>query len=114
MKKINKKIFISSQIYDTEKLTATEIQQAAQTDLDSFVGEDRVKFMLNQLSDRELSLMFFRGVEYHSTSTSNNSILDVDALVICGCGKEGFELPDMWPHAPFYHYYLDVEDFLGH
>ncbi len=112
MKKINKKLFISSQIYDTAKMTTAEIQQEVQADLDNFVGENRVKFMLNQISNNELSLMFFRDVEYHNTS--NNSILDVDTFVICGCGKEGFLLPDMWPHAPFYHYYIDVEDFLGH
>lgn len=113
MKKINKKLFISSQIYDTAKMTTAEIRQEVQTDLDNFVGENRIKFMLNQISDNELSLMFFRSVEYHS-NTDNNSILDVDAYVICGCGKKDFNLPDMWPHAPFYHYYIDVEEFLGH
>lgn len=112
MKKINKRLFISSQIYDTAIMTTAEIETEVQSDLDSFVGENKVKFLLNQLSDKELSMVFFRNVEYHSTS--EGSILDADAFVICGCPKEGFVLPDMWPHAPFYHYYLDVDDFLGH
>ncbi len=112
MKKISKKLFISSQIYDTSKMTTTEIRQEVQTDLDNFVGENKIRFLLNQISGNELSLMFFRSVEYHSNT--DNSILDVDAYVICGCGMKDFNLPDMWPHAPFYHYYLDIDDFLGH
>lgn len=112
MKKINKKLFISSQVYDTSKMTTAEIRQEVQTDLDNFVGENKIRFLLNQISNNELSLMFFRSVEYQRDPVK--LILDVDAYVICGCGKKDFNLPDMWPHAPFYHYYLDIDDFLGH
>ena len=53
------KLFITSKIYDTQKLTAAEIQEAVQKDIDSYVGKDRVIFKL-YITGKTAAMYFHR------------------------------------------------------
>lgn len=107
------KLFITSKIYDTQKLTAAEIQEAVQKDIDSYVGKDRVIFKL-YITGKTAAMYFHRGVDYASLHADpKDMIIDADAYLITGEGFEGFRMPVQFPKVPYgYSYSMEQSEFL--
>ena len=108
--RLAKKFLAVGKIYDTATVTDQEIQDTVQKDLDNLAG-GHVRFQIQQVSDKELELAFYRNYIY--TSNRNDEIFSVDADVITGRGLPGFVLPEMWFRPPFgYDFYFPITEFL--
>lgn len=59
----NKKIFVAGKIYDLQAMDKDTVEASVQSDLDSAIGKDRVKFKLYTAGN--MGAMFFhRGFDY--------------------------------------------------
>ena len=107
------KLFITSKIYDTEKQTIAEIQEAVQTDIDNYVGKDRVIFKL-YITGKTVAMYFYREVNYSSLHADpRDMIIDADAYLITGEGYEGFRMPVQFYKVPYgYSYSMEQSEFL--
>lgn len=107
------KLFITSKIYDTEKLSNDEIEKLVQTDIDNYVGKDRVIFKL-YITGKTAAMYFYRGVNYSSLyADPRDMIIDADAYMITGEGYEGFRMPVQFPKVPYgFSYSMEQSEFL--
>lgn len=107
------KLLITSKIYDTEKLTITEIEKEVQEDLDTYVGENKIIFKL-YITGKTAAMYFHRGVDYSSLHADpGNMIIDADAYLITGEGYEGFRMPVQFYKVPYgYSYSMEQSEFL--
>lgn len=109
------KLFIVSKIYDTEQQSTAEIENSVQKDLDSYVGENKVKFKLYTLGC--VAAMYFNRHLDYSTIGANpkTDIYCADSFIISGDGFQGFRLPSPLPPMPyinFVNYNLDQGEFI--
>ena len=107
------KLFITSKIYDTEKQTIAEIQEAVQKDIDNYIGKDKVIFKL-YITGKTVAMYFYRGVDYSSLHADpGDMIIDADAYMITGEGYEGFRMPCPFYKVPYgYSYSMEQSEFL--
>lgn len=107
------KLFITSKIYDTEKLSNDEIEKLVQTNIDNYVGKDRVIFKL-YITGKTAAMYFYRGVNYSSLHADpRDMIIDADAYLITGEGYEGFRMPCQFPKVPYgYSFSMEQSEFL--
>lgn len=107
------KLFITSKIYDTEKLSNDEIEKLVQTDIDNYVGKDRVIFKL-YITGKTTAMYFYRGVNYSSFHADpRDMIIDADAYLITGEGYEGFRMPVQFPKVPYgFSYSMEQSEFI--
>lgn len=108
--RLEKKFFIVGKIYDTAFMTDQEIEDAVQKDLDNYVGAGRVNFGIST-TDKMISLVFVRFINYDLKELDDKLIKDVDAAMVCGIGIGGFRLPVMWKEIPFYPYTFEQSVF---
>lgn len=108
--RLEKKFFIVGKIYDTAFMTDQEIEDAVQKDLDNYVGAGRVNFSIST-TDKMISLIFVRFINYDLKELDDKLIKDVDAAMVCGIGMDGFRLPVMWKEIPFYPYTFEQSVF---
>lgn len=105
-----KKIFLVGQVYDLNVLSLATVQQQVQSSLDNLT-RGYVRFQIQQVSNKELELTFYRNYVY--ASNTNDEIFSVDADVITGRGLPGFVLPEVWLRPPFgYDFYFPITEFL--
>lgn len=107
------KLFITSKIYDTEKQTIAEIQEAVQKDIDNYIGKDKVIFKL-YITGKTAAMYFYRGVDYASLHADpGDMIIDADSYLITGEGYEGFRMPVQFPKAPYgFSYSMEQSEFI--
>lgn len=107
------KLFITSKIYDTEKLSNDEIEKLVQTDIDNYVGKDKVIFKL-YITGKTVAMYFYREVNYSSLHADpRDMIIDADAYLITGEGYEGFRMPVQFPKVPYgFSYSMEQSEFL--
>lgn len=107
------KLFITSKIYDTEKLSIAEIQEEVQEDIDNYIGKDKVIFKL-YITGKTAAMYFYRGVDYSSLHADpRDMIIDADAYLITGEGYEGFRMPVQFPKVPYgFSYSMEQSEFL--
>lgn len=99
-KRLAKKIFVASHVYDTVNKTDDEITLEVQENLNRLIGSDRVRFSLATVGN-EVNLAFERGINYSERELNEKLMYDADAYMICGIGLDGFKLPFMWYEPPF-------------
>lgn len=107
------KLFITSEIYDTDTMTTADIEKAVQEDIDNYVGKDRVIFKL-YIAGKTAAMYFYRGVDYSSFHADpKEMILDADAYMITGEAYNGFRMPVQFPKVPYgYSYSMEQTEFL--
>lgn len=107
------KLFITSKIYDTEKQTIAEIQEAVQKDIDNYIGKDKVIFKL-YITGKTAAMYFYRGVDYSSFNADpGDMIIDADAYMITGEDYNRFRMPVQFPKAPYgYSYSMEQSEFI--
>lgn len=107
------KLFITSKIYDTEKQTIAEIQEAVQKDIDNYIGKDKVIFKL-YITGKTAAMYFYRGVDYSSLHADpGDMIIDADSYTITGEDYNGFRMPVQFPKAPYgFSYSMEQSEFI--
>lgn len=58
-----KKIFVVGKVYDTAILTEKEIETSVQSDIDAWIGRDKVIFNIG-ITENRINLIFRRNVDY--------------------------------------------------
>lgn len=110
----NKKIFVAGKIYDLQAMDKDTVEASVQSDLDSAIGKDRVKFKLYTAGN--MAAMFFhRGFDYPPYHADHKKeIIDLDAFMITCHGYDGFLMPEPFPTFPSFGYPCRIEqtDFL--
>lgn len=111
---MKKKTFMVGQVYDLGTQSLVTIQQQVQSSLDQLTG-GAVQFQIQQVSNNELELIFYRNFNY--PATGQGMIYEFDAVMITGCGLSGFTLPSMWwvscrGLSNRINFYIPVADFL--
>ena len=113
-KEMNKTIYVAGKVYDLSTTTVQEIIDDVQSRLDTYYGKNRIRFTLNvDKQAKEVIINFWRSYKegYHPEERNNIFCLDMD--LITGRGIEGFQVPYMWPTAPFgYLFSTGIEDFI--
>lgn len=109
---MTKKIFIVSKLYDTKVMTIEEIKIAVQADIDRLIGrEGVVKFDITTWN-KEIDLIFHRGLNYDDTTLNKGLMADADGYLVCGIGLDDFRLPEMWAGVPYgYSYFFQQSEF---
>ena len=112
--RLNKKVFVVREIYDTVTLTDQEITDAVQKDLDEYIGKGIVKFGFHT-SHNMISLVFIRFTSYYKQNNVDlkKDMVDADAFMVTGEGFGGFRMPVKFPIAPFGYtpYLMEQSDF---
>ena len=111
---MKKNIYLVGKVIDLSKVTVQEIMDDVQRRLDTHYGKGRILFTLNVCKQsKEVIINFWRSYNewYHPEETNNIFCADMDLL--SGRGIEGFEVPCMWPTAPFgYPFSTGIDDFI--
>ena len=111
---MKKKIFLGGKVYDLSTITVQEIIDDVQSRLDTYYGKNRIRFTLNvDKQAKEVIINFWRSYNewYHPENKTNIFCTDMD--LITGRGIEGFQVPCMWPTAPFgYPFSTGIDDFI--
>lgn len=107
------KLFITSKIYDTEKLSNDEIEKEVQNDIDNYVGKDKVIFKL-YITGKIAAMYFYRGVDYASLHADpGDMIIDADAYIITGEDYNGFRMPCPFYKVPYgFSYSMEQSEFI--
>ena len=97
------KIVLFDDLYDTKLMTPHDIQILGQLRLDQWLGKDKVKFEVDQVSDRVFKFTLWRtyGHWYEDPkrfSECNEHIVDVDALIFKGEGYQTGTVADFSKH----------------
>lgn len=103
--RLSKKIFLVSKIYDTGIQTDDEIARLVQTDLDNYIGIDKVIFGITT-TDKTISAIFQRYTDYSKDDLAKRLMKDADAFMVTGEGYNNFHLPNPFPAVPFGYSYL--------
>lgn len=104
-----KKIFVVGKVYDTAILTEKEIETSVQSDIDAWIGRDKVIFNIG-ITENRINLIFRRNVDY-GMAKYDTEILNADAYMVCGIDSNKFRLPVMWYEPPLdypYHFEQSV------
>lgn len=112
---MKKTIFLVGKLYDLSKTTANEIETDVQSRLDAHYGSGCIIFKINVWKQsKEVTINFWRNYNewYHPENKTNIFCADMD--LITGRGINGFQVPCMWPTAPFgYPFSTGIEDFVA-
>lgn len=109
---MKKKLFITSKVYDTKKLTIAEIEREVQKDLDTLTERHVVNFQLNIISEKEVELIFHRSYDSSVSISADTNIINLDADIIVGVGLNGFHPPIIWYRVPFgYLFNFEIVEF---
>lgn len=109
--RLSKKIFLVSKIYDTGIQTDDEIARLVQTDLDNYIGIDKVIFGITT-TDKTISAIFQRYTDYSKDDLADGLMKDADAFMVTGEGYNKFHLPSPFPTVPFgYSYIMEQKEF---
>lgn len=100
--RLNKKVFVVREVYDTTTKIDQEITDAVQKDLDEYIGKGMVSFGF-YTSPNMISLVFIRFTEYYKQNNVDlkKDMVDADAFMVTGEGFGGFKMPVKFPIAPF-------------
>lgn len=100
--RLNRKVFVVREVYDTAAMTDQEITDAVQKDLDGYIGKGMVNFGFHT-SPNMISLIFIRFTKYYKEVGADlkKDMLDADAFMVTGEGFGGFKMPVKFPIAPF-------------
>ena len=100
-------------MYDLFTTTANEIETDVQSMLDAHYGSNYVIFRINVWKkEKEVTINFYRSYNDWYKADSK-SIFCADMDLITGRRIEGFEVPCMWPTAPFgYPFSTGIDDFI--
>ena len=113
--RINKTIYVAGEVYNLATTTAQDIQADVQNRLDAHYGKDYIVFKINVWKkEKEVTMNFFRNYndEWYK-GEDDKTIFCADADLLTGCRIDGFEVPDMWPTAPFgYPFSLGLDEFI--
>ena len=113
-KKMNKTIYLAGKVYDLATTAVQEIKDDVQSRLDTHYGKGCIVFALNVYKQtKEVIINFWRSYNewYHPEETNNIFCADMD--LITGRRIDGFEVPCMWPTAPFgYYFSTNIDDFI--
>ena len=112
---MKKTIFLVGKLYDLSKTTANVIETDVQSRLDAHYGSGCIIFKINVWKQsKEVTINFWRNYNewYHPEETDNIFCADMD--LITGRGIDGFEVPCMWPTAPFgYPFSTGIDEFVA-
>lgn len=101
--KTNTTIYVAGKVYDLATITANEIETDVQNRLDAHYGKDSIIFRINVWKkEKEVTINFFRNYdEEWYKGEDDKTIFCADADLLTGRRIDGFEVPDMWPMAPY-------------
>ena len=105
---MNKLVYIVSQRFDLDTISLVNVQQQVQFSLDNLTG-GRVQFQLQQVSNNELELTFYRGFCYPQT-VGQGMIHALDAEIITGQPLP--MSPTLQKFSNLFNFYIPVNDFL--
>ena len=112
---MKKTIFLVGKLYDLSTKIANEIERDVQSRLDAHYGSGCIIFKINVWKQsKEVTINFWRNYNewYHPEETDNIFCADMD--LITGRGIDGFEVPCMWPTAPFgYPFSTGIDEFVA-
>ncbi|MBE6300204.1 MAG: hypothetical protein E7083_07770 [Bacteroidales bacterium] len=110
---MKKKIYLVGKVYDLFTTTANEIETDVQSMLDAHYGSNHVIFRINVWKkEKEVTINFYRSYNDWYKADSK-SIFCADMDLITGRGINGFQVPCMWPTAPFgYPFSTGIDDFI--
>ena len=109
--RLSRKIFLVSKIYDTGIQTDDEIARLVQTDLDNYIGIDKVIFGITT-TDKTISAIFQRYTDYSKDDLADGLMKDADAFMITGEGYNSFHLPKPFPTVLLgYSYLMEQKEF---
>lgn len=103
---MKKKIFIVSKVYDTAKMTDSDIRTTVQADIDRLIKREGVVEFEIIRQAKEIDLVFHRRLEYAEADLKHGLMADADGYLACGIGLDGFRLPEMWGEVPFGYPYV--------
>ena len=111
---MKKTIFLVGKLYDLSTKTASEIETDVQSRLDAHYGSGCIIFKINVCKQsKEVTINFWRNYNewYHPENRTNIFCADMD--LITGRGINGFQVPCMWPTAPFgYPFSTGIDEFI--
>lgn len=109
--KLSRKIFLVSKIYDTGIQTDDEIARLVQTDLDNYIGIDKMIFGITT-TDKTITAIFQRYTDYPKDDLADGLMKDADAFMITGEGYNNFHLPNPFPTILLgYSYLMEQKEF---
>ena len=110
---MKKKVFLVGKLYDLFTTTANEIEADVQSMRDAQYGSNYVIFRINVWDkEKEVTINFYRSYNDWYKADSK-SIFCADMDLITGRGINGFQVPCMWPTAPFgYPFSTGIDDFI--
>ena len=112
---MKKKVFLVGKLYDLATISTQNIQTDVQSRLDAHYGSGCIIFKINVWKQsKEVTINFWRNYNewYHPEETDNIFCADMD--LITGRGIDGFEVPCMWPTAPFgYPFSTGIDEFVA-
>ena len=111
---MKKKVFLVGKVYDLSITTANVIEADVQSRLDAYYGSGCIIFKINVWKQsKEVTINFWRNYNewYHPENKTNIFCADMD--LITGRGINGFQVPCMWPTAPFgYPFSTGIDEFI--
>ena len=111
---MKKKVFLVGKLYDLSITTANVIEHDVQNRLDAHYGSGCIIFKINVWKQsKEVTINFWRNYNdwYHPENKTNIFCADMD--LITGRGVNGFQVPCMWPTAPFgYPFSTGIDEFI--
>lgn len=111
---MKKKVFLVGKVYDLATISTQNIQTDVQSRLDAHYGSGCIIFKINVWKQsKEVTINFWRNYNewYHSENKTNIFCADMD--LITGRGINGFQVPCMWPTAPFgYPFSTGIDEFI--
>ena len=110
---MKKKIFLTGKVYDLATISAQDIKTDVQNRLDTHHGEGYYIFRIST-DGNEVIINFFRGYNDWCHPENKTNIFCADMDLITGRGIDGFEVPSMWPTAPFgYPFCTGIDEFVA-
>ena len=111
---MKKKVFLVGKVYDLATISTQNIQTDVQSRLDAHYGSGCIIFKINVWKQsKEVTINFWRNYNewYHPENKTNIFCADMD--LITGRGINGFQVPCMWPTAPFgYPFSTGIDEFI--
>ena len=111
---MKKKVFLVGKVYDLATISTQNIQTDVQSRLDAHYGSGCIIFKINVWKQsKEVTINFWRNYNewYHPENKTNIFCADMD--LITGRGINGFQVPCMWPIAPFgYPFSTGIDEFI--
>ena len=110
---MKKKLFLVTEVYDLNTVTEEDIRIDVQSRLDAHYGIGCCVFSINVWKDEKEVTINFRRNYKDSYNTDDKSIFCYDADLLTGRRINGFQVPVMWPTAPFgYPFSTGIDEFI--